>query len=133
MQRFTEHKISSFRKIINQGEVSNCDLSSANTSTLDAYNNDHFIVNALTDFYDRLSNLKGNCDFISGGGQTEKMDTTGGAGDLLPFSGGNDVVTFPAFTTTTAAATPNTAVVSIETDAFQGSVRVHTAASRHHR
>ena len=117
------------RKVTNQGEILNCDLTEKNTSKLDPYNNDHFIVNALTDFYDRLSNLKGNCDFISGGGgQTEKMDTTGGAGDLLPFSGGNDVVTFPAFTTT--AATPNTAVVSIETDAFQGSVSSHR---RHHR
>ena len=32
----------------------NCDLTEKNTTKLDPYNIDHFVVNAVTDFYDRI-------------------------------------------------------------------------------
>ena len=32
----------------------NCDLTNQNSSTLDPYNTQHLLVDAVTDFYDRL-------------------------------------------------------------------------------
>lgn len=42
------------REIARQRDLRNCDLSEKNTSVLDPYNNEHFVVNAVTDFYDRI-------------------------------------------------------------------------------
>ena len=54
------------RKVTNQGEILNCDLTEKNTSKLDPYINDHFIVNSVTDFYDRFDAATvGNSDTSS--------------------------------------------------------------------
>ena len=43
-----------YRQLKNQGEILNCDLTNQNSSTLDPYNTQHLLVDAVTDFYDRL-------------------------------------------------------------------------------
>ena len=43
-----------YRHLKNQGEILNCDLTNQNSSTLDPYNTQHLLVDAVTDFYDRL-------------------------------------------------------------------------------
>ena len=84
------------RQIVDQGETANCDLSDANTSSLDAYNSEHFVVNAVTDFYDRINSIKANadghnCDFI-----THKIDNTPDPllKDFLKPKRGNDIEDF---------------------------------------
>ena len=46
------------RHLINQGEILNCDLTDQTSSTLDRYNTQHLIVNAVTDFYDRIVDIE---------------------------------------------------------------------------
>ena len=53
------------RQLINQGEILNCDLTDRNSSTLDQYNTEQFVVNAVTDFYDRVDVHEGqDCSLI---------------------------------------------------------------------
>lgn len=102
----------SIREIGRQSEVLNCDLSEKNTSLLDPYNNEHFVVNAVTDFYDRIDikaasgdssrDASDGCfdgsDFISGSNQ--KIDTNAFDQRLQPQRGNDDVeaviVEFPS-------------------------------------
>ena len=72
-----------YRKVTNQREILNCDLSEKNTSQLDAYNNEHFIVNAVTDFYDRFNAVdtstetgSNNCKNSLNHSNNQKIDTT---------------------------------------------------------
>ena len=76
-----------YRKVTNQREILNCDLSEKNTSQLDAYNNEHFIVNAVTDFYDRFNAVdtstetgSNNCKNSLNHSNNQKIDTTGKLG-----------------------------------------------------
>ena len=52
----------------------NCDLTEKNTSKLDPYNNDHFVANAVTDFYDRFATKSGN-ECRSENQNNQKLDT----------------------------------------------------------
>ena len=76
-----------YRKVTNQREILNCDLSEKNTSQLDAYNNEHFIVNALTDFYDRFNAVdtstetgENKCKNSLNHSNNKKIDNTGKLG-----------------------------------------------------
>ena len=76
-----------YRKVTNQREILNCDLSEKNTSQLDAYNNEHFIVNAVTDFYDRFNAVdtstetgENNCKNSLNHSNNQKIGNTGKLG-----------------------------------------------------
>ena len=53
-----------YRQLKNQGEILNCDLTNQNSSTLDPYNTQHLLVDAVTDFYDRLEHDEENKDCL---------------------------------------------------------------------
>ena len=62
-------------------------MSEKNTSQLDAYNNEHFIVNAVTDFYDRFNAVdtstetgENNCKNSLNQSNNQKIGNTGKLG-----------------------------------------------------
>ena len=56
--------VSFFRDLLSPQETLNCDLSDDGNDYLDPYNSEHFLVDALSDFYTRLRNCQRNGDVL---------------------------------------------------------------------